>query len=73
MLSPTIDEPCCDILLKIVQHFGFFTYVDYPDLANMFYLSGDPTKGDDTKYRINFCPSCGKKIRGITLKVEDIT
>ena len=69
MNKPDINTPCCDVFMHLVKHFSYFTFADWPGLANMFYIQDQDT---DSKWRVNFCPSCGKKVRGIILKVEDV-
>ena len=52
-----ISEDCCDVWGKILHYF-FWMQPEGSDIYMMPYL---PTK--DNKWRVNFCPSCGKERR----------
>jgi len=55
------EKPCCDVLEKIDIHWMKF---DDGDKCAPYVIG----KNDQTMYRVNHCPSCGKYIRDIVLK-----
>lgn len=55
---------CCSNFKKISGHFRWMRTNDSIYLAPHFPVA-------DVKYRINFCPSCGKDIRSIELTREE--
>lgn len=55
---------CCDVLEKL--NLGWFEFDD--GSLTMPYIFDIE---NNIKYRVNFCPSCGKNIRGIVLKPEE--
>lgn len=59
-------EICCDYFEKIKHHFRWYCYTD--DDGNQKWVM--PTLRDginDLEIRINYCPSCGEKVRSIEL------
>lgn len=59
--NQTNDTVCCDVLEKM--NIGWMRLSDNEKI--MPYIKGCD---DEMLYRINYCPSCGKNIRGIILK-----
>jgi hypothetical protein len=58
------DTVCCDVLEKM--NIGWMKLSDNEKC--MPYIKG---YDNEIMYRINYCPSCGKNIRGIILKNEN--
>lgn len=54
------DKPCCEVLEKL--DIGWMKFEDGSRCAP--YIMG---KNDQTMWRVNHCPSCGKYIREIVL------
>ena len=64
-MAPTPD--CCEVWPKLLHLFQWMRPDGQPDLLMMPYY----TVGVD-KWRINFCPSCGKEVRGCIVKRERV-
>lgn len=57
---------CCEVFPKIAKTFEWLSYErDKETMLCMPYIQGIE------KFRINHCPSCGKKIRSIEIKLSD--
>ena len=54
---------CCDSFTKVRHHFDWLSYQD--DNSDKVYCM---PLIKNTKKRVNFCPICGGKIRGIELR-----
>ncbi len=54
---------CCGILEKMEIR---WMYIDDETKVLPHLLS----KEGDTRYKVNYCPSCGKDIAGIQIKIE---
>jgi len=58
---------CCDFFEEIRYHFNWFSYQDDND-KKVYCMPVLKGSGDSKDIRINYCPSCGKEIRGIELR-----
>ena len=58
------DVICCDVFKKNIRFFGWckLEYLNEVQYVMPRILG--------TKYRVNFCPSCGKNIRDIVLSYD---
>lgn len=59
------NEVCCNVLESL--NIGWMKFED--GTRCMPYITGH---SNEVMYRVNFCPSCGKEIREITLKTIDM-
>ena len=57
-------EKCCDCFEKMLHAFQWFKPEGEYGVLLMPYI---PDLYEPTKWRVNFCPSCGKDIRGIVI------
>ena len=58
-------EYCCEVFPKLIPLFNWFTYVE--DNGNkMLCMPYLEIRGE--KWRVNYCPSCGKEVRGGTIE-----
>jgi hypothetical protein len=64
-MNPT--EPCCEVFPQIAHHFGWMSPEDEPETACLAHIKGK----DGRDYHLNYCPSCGKEIRGVVMNVND--
>jgi hypothetical protein len=56
-------EHCCEVFPVLALNFGWFTMADKEtEVALMPYMQ---LADSDARYRVNYCPSCGKYIRGV--------
>lgn len=62
-----MKNSCCEVFPKLIKNFQWFSYID--DNGKKIYSM--PCLSDCDKWRINYCPSCGAKIRDITID-EDL-
>ena len=58
---------CCSILPKIVSSFEWFSCKD-DDGNKINVMPCVYSPNEDIKVRVNYCPSCGEKIRSIELR-----
>lgn len=57
----TKDEICCDAFKKFAIRFNWFLLGSKEDKS----LVMPNMEIEGVTYRVNFCPSCGKKVRNI--------
>lgn len=62
-----MNEYCCNSFTKIAKGISWMQFVDEnkETILCMPYI-----KSGEIKYRINYCPSCGKEIRSIEIKLS---
>lgn len=61
----TAKEFCCEVFPKIVASFNWMIPEGSP---NTLIMPNITTK--EAKWRINYCPSCGKEVRSIAIDRE---
>lgn len=60
-----ITEACCDVWPRICQEFKWFYPADGSAVRLMPFI-----ENFGTKWRVNFCPSCGKERRSAIESTE---
>ena len=60
---------CCKNFKNIAKNLGWFTYSNdvFEKILILPYVLGT-----EPKLKINYCPSCGKKISGIEIEPKEI-
>lgn len=61
------DAPCCEVFEQIAGRFEWMSYQQQPEVLTMphFQIGGN-------KWRINFCPACGREIRAINYPADNL-
>lgn len=55
-LDPVMpDPPCCEVWPKIAHRFDWMRYSHQTEMLTLPHF-----QVGDTKWRVNFCPACGK-------------
>ncbi len=61
-------EKCCESFDKIENELGWYSYdEDNEEETTIYLMPYILSHKDGNKYRVNFCPSCGKDIRNIKI------
>jgi hypothetical protein len=58
------NEICCENFKKIACRFNWMSYTDEADNKTVFVM---PHIKEQERWRVNYCPICGKSIRDIKL------
>lgn len=58
------NEVCCENFKAIARRFNWMSYTDEADNKTVFVM---PHVKDHERWRVNYCPICGKSIRNIKL------
>ena len=62
---------CCEWFPRMMNQFDWFSFLD--DKGDKIYCMPCVKDLDDNRQlRVNYCPSCGKEVRGIELKQVNV-